>query len=239
MSDSVRLALPELDEHIRPDLDSAALLTIDVQRDFLDDGPFCFPGTSAVLPTIAKLLHAFRGTGKPIVHVVRLYEKDGSDAERCRRTLFTSSGAPAVAGSEGSQLAAELLPDTAVRLDADLLRSGGAQEVGPREVVVYKPRWGAFYRTSLERHLTSMAISTLIFTGCNFPNCPRTSIYEASERDFRLVLVSDALSVFDDRAAHEMLAIGAVVATADELLALLDGDSRPSPLPRRAGITTL
>jgi nicotinamidase-related amidase len=30
--------------------------------------------------------------------------------------------------------------------------------------------------------------------GCNFPNCPRITLYEASERDYRLVLIGDAVS---------------------------------------------
>jgi hypothetical protein len=42
----------------------------------------------------------------------------------------------------------------------------------------------------------------------NFPNCPRTSIYEASEREFRIVLVSDAVSGLYDRGVDECRAIG-------------------------------
>lgn len=42
-----------------------------------------------------------------------------------------------------------------------------------------------------------------MFAGCNFPNCPRTSIYEASERDFRTVLVRDAISGLYERGEHE------------------------------------
>ena len=72
--------------------------------------------------------------------------------------------------------------------------AGGFQQVGAAEHVMYKPRWGAFYDTDLDRHLRESAINTLVFAGCNFPNCPRTSIYEASERDLRIVLVSDAIS---------------------------------------------
>jgi nicotinamidase-related amidase len=48
----------------------------------------------------------------------------------------------------------------------------------------------------------------VVFVGCNFPNCPRTSIYEASERDFRIVVVSDALSGLDERGIKECRAIG-------------------------------
>ena len=82
------------------------------------------------------------------------------------------------------------------------------QQIGTAEHVIYKPRWGAFYRTSLERHLRESGVDTVVFAGCNFPNCPRTSIYEASERDFRIVLVSDAVSGLYDRGVDECRAIG-------------------------------
>src|SRR5207247_853290 len=80
-----------------------------------------------------------------------------------------------------------------------LLLAGGIQHVGPGEVIIYKPRWGAFFQTPLEAHLRALRVSTLAFCGCNFPNCPRASVYEASERDFRLLLVLDAVSGLYER----------------------------------------
>ena len=82
---------------------------------------------------------------------------------------------------------------------------------------MYKPRWGAFFGTRLEQHLRGVGATTLVFAGCNFPNCPRTSIYEASERDFRIVAVSDAISGFDDRGCRELQGIGVTVVQAREL----------------------
>lgn len=73
---------------------------------------------------------------------------------------------------------------------------------------MYKPRWGAFYETSLEDHLRRHGVSTIVFCGCNFPNCPRTSIYEASERDFRLVLAEDAISGLYEKGREELENIG-------------------------------
>lgn len=73
---------------------------------------------------------------------------------------------------------------------------------------MYKPRWGAFYKTRLETFLKDRGIDTLVFTGCNFPNCPRASIYQASERDFRIVLVKDAMSQLYPTAEQEMKNIG-------------------------------
>jgi len=76
--------------------------------------------------------------------------------------------------------------------------------------VIYKPRWGAFYRTPLEEHLRERGISTVVFCGCNYPNCPRTSMYEASERDFRVVLARDAVSGLYERGEAELMGIGVV-----------------------------
>jgi nicotinamidase-related amidase len=85
---------------------------------------------------------------------------------------------------------------------------------------MYKPRWGAFYGTPLDRHLRELGVSTLVFTGCNFPNCPRTSIYEASERDFRVVAIRDAISRLDDRGRIELEGIGVVVLDSQSFIEL-------------------
>ncbi|MGO9224361.1 cysteine hydrolase family protein [Mycobacterium sp.] len=197
--------------YTRPLAASAALVLIDVQRDFLDipgDGaPMPVEGTGAAIPAMAKLATAFRQRGLPIVHVVRLYRPDGSNADLVRRQSIEQGARIAAPGSAGSQIPAELLPNV-VELDHELLLAGGFQQVGRAEHVMYKPRWGAFYGTNLDRHLHESGTTTLVFAGCNFPNCPRTSIYEASERDFRVVLVSDATSGLYDRGANECRAIG-------------------------------
>lgn len=196
------------DAYTAPDFAAAALITIDTQRDVLDGGPLEIAGTSAVLPQMRALVRGFREARAPIVHVVRLYEPDGSNADICRRSLL-EAGAPILhPRADGSQLAAELLPDAATRLDDELLLAGGLQVLGEREVAVYKPRWGAFFRTQLEEHLRAQHVSTLVFSGCNFPNCPRTSVYEASERDFRVVLVTDAISGLYERGERELENIG-------------------------------
>ena len=47
--------------------------------------------------------------------------------------------------------------------------------------------------------------------GCNFPNCPRTTIYEASERDYRIVLAQDATSQIYEKGLEELNIIGVSV----------------------------
>ena len=200
-----------------PDFSSMALITVDTQRDTLDGQPLEIPGTSAILPRLQRLLHAFRTVRMHVVHMVRLYKEDGSNVDLCRRSMVESGAAILRPDSSGAELAAELLPEPSTRLDAELLLSGGTQQIASREVIVYKPRWGAFYGTPLEAHLRELGVSSLAFTGCNFPNCPRTSIYEASERDFRIVLVEDAVSGLYERGKEEMENIGIRVMSEAEL----------------------
>ena len=207
--------------YLAPDFTSVALLTIDTQRDTLDGQPFEIPGTAAALPEMRRVAEAFRATGRPIVHVVRLYRPDGSNVDLCRRRTVAEGARLVLAGSPGAELAPGLVPPNAPGLDAQLLLAGGIQHAGPGEVVIYKPRWGAFFQTPLEAHLRALGVSTLVFAGCNFPNCPRTSIYEASERDFRLVLVEDAVSGLYERGKDELRTIGVVLMRTAELVTAL------------------
>ena len=209
------------DPYTTPDFSAAALITIDTQRDVLDGGALEIPGTSAVLPQMRVLLSCFRELGAPIVHIVRLYRPDGSNADLCRRSML-ERGAPILhPGVDGTQLAEELLPEAGARLDDELLLAGGVQPLGTCEVAIYKPRWGAFYETPLHDHLRSLDVDTLVFCGVNFPNCPRTSIYEASERDFRIVVAINAIAGLYERGTRELANIGVTVGPAGDVISQL------------------
>jgi len=209
--------MPPQDPFTTPEYDRAALITVDVQNDTLDGGPFEVPGTAAALPAIARLCQRFRAAGRPIVHIMRIYTPDGKDADRCRRSALKAGRQLLLKGSPGRRPADPLLPDPAVRIDDELLMAGQIQAIGPQEALIYKPRWGAFYRTPLEDHLKEKLVSTLVFCGCNYPNCPRTSIYQASERDFRVVAAVDAVSGIQRADVDGLESIGVSCAAVDEI----------------------
>jgi nicotinamidase-related amidase len=98
-------------------------------------------------------------------------------------------------GSDGAELMDELKPSATIRSNSNLLLSDNLQQIGSTEWIMYKPRWGAFYNTILEKHLHSLHVNTVAECGCNFSNSPRTTSYEASERNFRIVLAKYATSV--------------------------------------------
>jgi nicotinamidase-related amidase len=152
----------------------------------------------------------------PIVHVVRLYLLDGSNADLCRRTTIATLGGVAAPGSMGAELAQGIGPDSALRLDAGVLLRGELQELRKNEWVIYKPRWDAFYGTRLEDHLRSCGVSTVSVIGCNFPNCPRATIYGASMRDFRVAVFTDAISGIYNRGIAELTRIGVAAMRSDE-----------------------
>ena len=147
------------DPYTRPSAGSAALVLIDVQRDFVDtsddmgDEEASMPvaGTAAAIAAMSKLAKAFRERGLPIVHIVRLYQPDGSNVDLVRLRLIEQGARIAAPGSAGSQIAAELLPDV-VELDHELLLSGGA----------------AADRDSRARHLQTAV-------GCLLPHQPRAA----------------------------------------------------------------
>jgi nicotinamidase-related amidase len=191
-----------------PQFDHVALLTIDVQRDTLDGQPFEIPGTSQALPAISKLTRAFRESQRPIVHVMRIYLPDGSNAELCRRNALAGGQQLFLSGSPGRLVAPEVLPEHAPEPDDARLLTGELQTIGPTEWYLYKSRWGAFYNTCLQTHLNQLGITTIVLAGCNFPNCVRAAIYEASERDFRVVAISDGISNFTEHGWQELRSIG-------------------------------
>ena len=207
-----------------PDLNHSALISIDVQNDFvLDDAPARIPGTLEAVPAMRKMIQSFRDSDLPVIHVIRLYLPDGSNVDLCRRAAVERGARIAIPESDGAELVASLKPNSDTRLNAQLLLSGGVQEIGRNEFVFFKPRWGAFYQTGLENFLRGRGINTLVFLGCSYPNCPRTSIYEASERDFRIILVTDAISQLYPKGEEEMENIGVTLCSSEGLDQLVRG----------------
>jgi nicotinamidase-related amidase len=205
------------DPHLIPHWPTAAVITIDMQRDFLSDQRYGVPGTTEILPELTRLTTAFRTAGRPIVHIVRLYQ--GDDVDRVRRTLIANGADFARPGTPGRLLAPGLADDA--DLDDDLLLKGEPQTLGPSEYALFKPRWGAFYRTRLAELLADHGVDTLVFAGCNMPNCPRAAIIQAHERDFRVVLATDAISNASDQGYREIAGLGTTLMPTDGIIAAL------------------
>lgn len=202
----------------------SALLTIDVQQDFAIPGaPGEIPGTQACLPSMRHVVETYRRRRLPVVHVVRLYRVDGTNADLCRKEKIERGFRLVSPGSSGAELAEALRPASYTGLDAEHLLAGDFQTLGEREWALYKPRWDAFHQTSLEQHLRTLGVTTVVIMGCNFPNCPRSTVYGASMRDFRLVLIADAVSGVYERGLQELREIGVATLHSADVPFWLDG----------------
>lgn len=213
-----------MNKYTHPKQSSCALISIDVQNDFtLIGAPAKIRGTHEKVPQMLQLLTAFRAAERPIIHVIRFYLPDGSNVDACRKEMIENGMAIAAPGTTGAELVDELKPDKSIRLAPKGLLQGEFQLLGKQEWAMYKPRWDAFYQTGLESHLRTLGVDTVVFCGCNFPNCPRTSIYGASMRDFRIVLVTDAVSGIYEKGLEELENINVSLMTTTECVDWIDG----------------
>ncbi len=207
-------------DYTAPHWDRSALVLIDVQNDFVD-GATPIAGTAELLPAMARLARAFRDAGRPVVHVIRLYVPGGSDVDPVRRSAVEAGARIAAPGTAGAEVPPSLL---GVPLDHALLLSGAVQEVGATEAVLFKPRWSAFHRTGLDGHLRGLGVDTVVVAGCNLPNCPRATLFDASERDYRAAVVADATSQATEQRLDDLRLIGVEVLTTAGVVGALAGN---------------
>ncbi len=74
----------------------------------------------------------------------------------------------------------------------------------PSDIVVRGIRLGAFSRTNLNEELTNTGITTLIVVGAHTSGALLTSIREAAELDYRLIILEDCVADRDSE-VHEFL----------------------------------
>jgi nicotinamidase-related amidase len=65
-------------------------------------------------------------------------------------------------------------------------------KIEPHDVLLTKPRFGAFHGTDLEVILRSRGIDSVIITGITTDVCCDTTAREANARDFKVFFLSDA-----------------------------------------------
>jgi biuret amidohydrolase len=188
-----------------------ALIVIDMQRDFIEPGGFgATLGNDVsllakIVPTVGRLIEAFRTAKLPIIHTRECHKPDLSDCPPAKRLRGKPSLRIGDPGSMGRILisgepGADIVPELAAR---------------PGEIVLDKPGKGAFYGTPLSSILAERKITHLVFAGVTTEVCVQTTMREANDRGFECLLAEDATeSYFPEfkKAALEMIrAQGAIV----------------------------
>jgi nicotinamidase-related amidase len=188
-----------------------ALIVIDMQRDFIEPGGFgATLGNDVsllkkIVPTVRRLLDAFRAAKLSIIHTRECHKPDLSDLPKAKQARGKPSlrigdpgpmGRILIAGEPG----ADIVPELAAM---------------PGEIVLDKPGKGAFYGTPLGALLAERKITHLVFAGVTTEVCVQTTMREANDRGFECLLAEDATeSYFPEfkKAAVDMIrAQGAIV----------------------------
>ncbi len=174
---------------------STAVVAIDMHRGHLDPAvatlPLAAERCGPVIARAAELFGSLRALGVPIVHVVTEYRDPAeiasnpfwkaihADPAKARQGILRHN----LAGSPGTEIIPALL--------------------APGDLVVRgKKRYSVFLATDLEFMLRSRGIRTVILAGINTTSCILCNAFEATNRDFAVIVAADAVDSMDGEEMH-------------------------------------
>jgi len=182
----------------------AALLIIDMQRDFCD--PRGYMGSrgddvlaaQALVPRILAVREAARAAGMKVMYTREGHRPDLGDLPSCKRAKTRHAGAEIgtrgplgrllVRGEPGWEIISQLRP-------------------GRNEAVIDKPGTGAFYATDLQHMLVTQGIAHLVLVGVTTAVCVSSTAREAADRGFNVLVLSDCCAEPDPRTHAIALAL--------------------------------
>jgi nicotinamidase-related amidase len=180
---------------LRLDPARTAVVAIDMHRGHLDPAVATLPlpaeRCGPVIKRAAALFTDLRARGVPVIHVVTEYRDPEEiaanpfwkaahdDPAKARRGILRHN----LAGSPGTEIIPELHDE--------------------RDVVVRsKKRYSVFQPTDLEFVLRRLGVDTVILAGINTTTCVLCAGFEATNRDFRVVVAADAVDSMDGEEMH-------------------------------------
>jgi nicotinamidase-related amidase len=200
-----------------------ALINVDMQNCFVHGYSISAPDGLVVLERINRLAAACRSAGVLVIHASIVVRPDGSNLG-----IMAEFSQPVREGilNKGSESAA--------------LHKGLV--VDPRDILLDKPRFGAFHGTDLELILRSHGIDTVIVSGVATNICCETTAREAAVRDFHVFFLSDgtATAAMGNVSAEDLqkatcATLGflfAEVLTVDQMIGKIQGAPRSAAAPR-------
>ena len=211
------------------DLATTALLIIDMQEYFVNpQSPFSrmierrtsglgeyFQERSKAMvePNLKKLLDFFRsGQHRVIFTTVASESPDGGDWSPAFRRM--------------NEMAQAQLGEAAFPAKTDpWARMVEALEPTADEVVINKTTYGAFASTGLDATLHNLGIETLVLGGVVTNRCVETTVRDATDRGYRVLMVDDGTATFSqemqDATTLSLQGAYGLVRQTDEVLSLL------------------
>jgi nicotinamidase-related amidase len=205
------------------DLTRAALVLVDIQRDFVHpEGLFArrfeAPGDAedlaALVGNCQRLIGAMHAANRPVVFVKESFRPDYADCAIApvwvERGLDAASGF-VVEGTWGAELMDGLAPE-------------------PRDCLVIKKGHGAFQHTHLDRLLGNLGVEHLLVTGGTVAGCISDTVRMGAALGYEQFVVTDA--VYPARSPHLASLVNRVECmTTDDVLALAASVYEAPPRP--------
>jgi nicotinamidase-related amidase len=117
-----------------------ALLNIDIQNCFVENSPVAAPRGREILPRINRLTEVCRKRAALVIHTVHLVRPDGSNTGVMGVIIPAIAAGLINKGNKQAELHSEVV-------------------VGKNDIILEKPRYGAFHGTDLDLILRNRSIA--------------------------------------------------------------------------------
>jgi nicotinamidase-related amidase len=171
------------DEVAPVDVEHAVLLVMDFQDGIVER----VADADALLDRVAGAIATARARGMAVGYVRVAFEDADYDAVPPTNKIFARLAEGRVNHADS--------PATAVH---------GRLAPEPGDVVVRKTRVGAFSTTDLDEQLRTRGISTLVLAGISTSGVVLSTVRDAADRDYRIVVLADGCADFDAE-VHDVL----------------------------------
>jgi ureidoacrylate peracid hydrolase len=148
-----------------------ALINVDLQNVFVKGTP----DGLQIVDRVNRVAAACRAAGILVIHTSHVLRPDGTNLGVLGEVAPQVKKGFLNRGTESAALHTSLVVDQS-------------------DVLLEKPRFGAFYGTDLEVILRSRGIDTVIISGIETNVCCDTTAREANARDFHVLFLSDGTS---------------------------------------------
>lgn len=209
-----------------------ALINVDLQNVFVEGFPFSATDGPDVVHRLNKLSRVCRAHGALVIHTINELRADGSNRGIAAEvvTAYLASTGGGVKGGPGA------IKRGGIQAGTDPAKLHKSLEVEDGDILLTKPRFGAFTGTDLDMILRTNAIESVIIGGIATNVCCDTTAREANQRDYKVFFLSDGtgnhgmqgLSAEDIKAATlaaVRLAFGQVL-TVDETIAKIEAEAQ-------------
>jgi biuret amidohydrolase len=194
----------EMNARVKIEAASAAIVTIDMQREFLDRqvgaNPLAPDQAAEVIRSSIALLEWARKAGLPVVHVyvARWPCEQGRGLEGPAYTFARSVGL-----SQSSRQVDPARDDRPIGSSASELVDGLSQSGDI--LVTTKKTPDSFLGTELEMLLTrALRVTDLLVCGVNTDTCVLSTAFSAANRGYRTFVISDCVGSMRGQRQHEI-----------------------------------